>query len=128
MRNIFVFKLVLVVGLVNVAGLSSTPAGPDKTNLTMGGKRNSGPCFQTTGTISKSVNWPHNKHGIRIPDKSRRDPVSILTAVMSGDFKCGALGMSRIGQVVKSLAEWKGRPQRALRNVHAEQIGLVTKI
>lgn len=118
----FIFCILILVVL------SAPPSIAERIEVTLSGKGISGPYFPTAGTIATLVNQKRNDHGIRITVKSRRDSVSILKSVMSGEFECGVVRMNRISQAVKGLAEWKGNQQTALRsilNVQAEQIGLV---
>ena len=131
MRGTLIFKSALIICLPIFVALSSSLSIAEKTRVTLGGKRISGPFFPTAGTIANSVNRNRNDHGIHITVKSRRGSLSIINSVMSGEFEFGVVHKSLMYQAYNGLAEWKGRPQKELRsigNVHAEQVALVASV
>ena len=130
-RGPSIFQSLLIICLPTFVVLSSPLAVAEKANVTLGGKGISGPFFPTAGTIANSVNRKRNDHGVRITVKSRRESVSIINSVMSGEFEFGVVHRSLIYLAYNGLAEWSGRPQKGLRsifNVHAEQVACVASV
>lgn len=124
-RPSFIFCILILVVL------SSPPAKAERIEVALGGKGISGPYFPTAGTIANSVNQTRDDHGLRITVTSRRESVTILTAVVSGEFEFGVVQSHWIGSAYKGRTEGNESPQSALRsvfNVQAEQIGLVAKV
>ena len=131
MRGTSIFKSALIICLPVFVALSSPPAIAEKTEVILGGKSISGPFFPTAGTIANSVNRKRYDHGIRMTVKSRRESVSIIKSVMSGEFEFGVVHRILIYQAYNGLAGWNGRPQKGLRsicNVHSEQVALVASV
>ena len=123
--------MVLIIGTLNLTGLPSPKAQPEKNIVLLSSRGAAGLYYPTAGSIAHAVNQKRKAYGFRITVKSRRSSVSNLNRVMSGEINFGEIQQSRIYQAQKGLADWKGRPQTDLCsvfNTHAEYITLIASV
>ena len=131
MRNALILNMILLIGTLNLMGLSSSTAEPETNLVILSSSAVGGLYYPTAGSIANAVNQKRNEYGFRITVKSRRSSVSTLNRIMSGEIYFGEAQQSRIYQAHKGLAEWKGSPQTDLCsvfNTHAESITLIASV
>jgi hypothetical protein len=66
MRDVFALMVAVLLCMASQVCQPFTQAGPGKTNLIMGAKRISGPCYPAAGRIADAFNRQQSRHGMRI--------------------------------------------------------------
>lgn len=131
MRNMLILQMMLIVATVNLSGLSSSMAEPEKNLVILSSRGAGGLYYPTAGAVANAVNLTRRAHGFRISVQSRRSSMSTLNRLISGEIYFAEIPQRLVYQAHRGLDDWEGNPQTGLCsvfNTHPDYITLIAAV